>query len=118
MESIVSKHWGQFPHQQRALAMQWCSPRTGRLFSCSHLTLLARGFKFISRLPCNQSGLARGFPSQGETEAGHAGIAGEIHLRPVFVARLMVAMLVVVLRLLLAPFAGMAGKLDSLIDGK
>src|SRR5271163_4175301 len=67
------------------------------------LALRSRRLKFISRLPADQIRQARGFPSQGETEARHGRISHEIHLRMIFVAGLVIVLLDVLVLLIHAP---------------
>ena len=80
--------------------------------------LLPCHFKFISRLPA-LLGLCRGCqPAQIEAELRHPRIAAEIHVGPVFIARLMVALRGELLHLLLAPGRIMSGEQRPLPDGK
>ena len=58
--------------------------------------------EFIARLPARQVGLIGGLPPQGKTKLRQLRVRAEVHVRPILVTRLMVAMLQVVLLLGLA----------------
>ena len=76
------------------------------------LALQSRRLELIAVLPFDQARLAgRPGPSQCESEARHRRVADEIHLRMVFVARLVVVLLDVVMLLLDAPRVRMSLKL-------
>src|SRR5882762_7808298 len=64
--------------------------RTEELVCAARLQTLPRRLKLIPRLPLNQLRQHRGLPSQRQSKPRHHGIAAEVHLRTVFVARLMV----------------------------
>ena len=82
------------------------------------LTTVSRLGEFVARLPSDQRRLIRSLPSQCDSELRHHCIATEIHLRMIFVARLMVVLRDIVLRLLLTPFAVMILILVAFIDGE
>src|SRR5579862_6077293 len=74
--------------------------------------------ELIALLPSDKAGQSRGLPAEGEAEARHRSVADEVHLWPVFIARLMIPFLYILLVLREAPSKIVALKLHSLIDGK
>src|SRR5262249_17438809 len=82
----------------------------------ARLAGFARWLKLVARVPADGAWLRSRLPSQREAEAGHLGVAGEVHLRAVFVGRLVIAMGGVVFGLLVAPLPGTPLKLPSFVD--
>ena len=80
--------------------------------------LLSGGLKFIAGKPTGQRGLPRGLRPEHETKSCDDCVAGKIHVRAVFVARLVITVLGEILGLLLAPLRGMAGVFDPFVDRK
>src|SRR2546423_6253788 len=80
--------------------------------------LLSGCLKFIAGKPTGQRGLPRRLRPKPEAKSRDNRIAGKIHVRAVFVARLVIAVLRKILGLLLAPLRGMAGVFDPFVDRK
>src|SRR5712672_2670546 len=96
-----------------------CSPRKGSCrSSVPCFALLARGFKFVAGLPASHFRLRCRFGSERETEARHLGQAGKIHLRAILIARLMIMMIDIILRLRFAPGSIMAFEFQPFVDGE
>src|SRR5260370_10197105 len=81
-------------------------------------TLSSRGLEFVAGDPSRHPGQPCRLRSQHEAEPGDHRIAGKIHVWTVLVARLVIAVLGEIFRLLLAPLRRMARVLDSFIDRK
>src|SRR5260370_8548493 len=69
---------------------------------------LAGLLELIARLPPGKLRLAGHLPAQGKAELCHLGVAGEIHIRPVLVRRLMIPVSHVVTLFFFAPGQVMA----------
>src|SRR5882762_6979881 len=82
------------------------------------LALLPRGLEFVARDPACQRWQPRCLHSEYEAKSSDDGVAGKIHVRAVFVARLVVTVRGEILGLFIAPFRQMARILDSFIDRK
>src|SRR5207245_6475290 len=78
-------------------------------------TLQPRRFKFVALLPADELWHAGRFPSQSEAEARHRSVTGEIHIRVIFITRLMVVLGCVFVRLLDAPSRVVALVLHSFV---
>src|SRR6266568_2361816 len=78
----------------------------------------ACGFEFVAVLPLWQLWQICGLPSQGKSEAGHDGIAAEVHVWTQLVAGLVIVVLGVVLGLFHAPLVRVSLIFHALIDGK
>jgi len=72
--------------------------------------------KLVALLPPDHVWQARGFPSQGEAEASHSGIAGEVHVGMIFITGLMIVLRGIVAVLLQSPHLVMPLELHALID--
>src|ERR1700722_19299090 len=73
-------------------------------------------FKLIAFLPTHQFGLRRGLPPQHKSEPRHRRIAGKIHARVIFVARLVVVLRSELFGLLQAPSSVVALILRAFVD--
>src|SRR5579863_5875601 len=80
------------------------------------LALEARAFEFVAVLPADEGGQIGRVPAQREAEAGHGGVAGEVHLGMIFVAWLVVVLLDVFLLLLQAPGFGVSLVFHAFVD--
>src|SRR5208283_1882744 len=74
--------------------------------------------EFVPGLPANQRWLVGREPSQRDTEARRHRVAAKIHLRIIFVARLVVALRDEFLGLVQTPLGSVALVLDALVDGE
>src|SRR3984885_15618136 len=74
--------------------------------------------EFVAFLPANHFGESSSFPSERKPEAGHRRIPREIHLRVIFVARLVIVFFVEFLVLRRAPGLVVSFELDSFVDGE
>src|SRR5882762_3476022 len=100
-------------------SLNQCSPRKGSCrSSVPCFALLARRFKFVAGLPAGHFRLRCGSSSQRETETRHLGQAGKIHLGPILVARLMIVMIDIILRLRFAPGSVVALEFQPFVDGE
>src|SRR5450631_3396762 len=79
---------------------------TASRYSRSLLTLRPRRFELIALLPSHQLGQTRSFPSQGKAKPRHRRIPHEIHLRMIFITRLVIMLLDVVALLIESPGLG------------
>src|SRR5258705_7728632 len=94
-----------------------CSPRKGSCrSSVPCFAFLARGFKFVAGLPRGHFRLRCGFGSQRETEARHLGQASKIHLGAILIARLVIVMIDIILRLRFAPSSVVAFEFQPFVD--
>src|SRR5438105_432759 len=84
--------------------------------SSSLHTFIADGPELVARHPVRHLGGVRRFPSQPEPELRHLPRLRPVPLRVELVARLVVAMLAVVLRRLLSPAGRLADDVDAGID--
>src|SRR5260370_7118796 len=82
------------------------------------MTLQASGFELVAMLPRGQLRQIGGLPAQGQSEAGHDGVATEIHVRTQLVAGLMIVVLGVVVGLLQAPLAGVSLVFHAFVNGE
>src|SRR5882762_199457 len=80
--------------------------------------LLARRFKFVAGLPRGHFRLRSGFCSQRESETRHFRQAGKIHLGAILIARLVITMINIVLRLRFAPCSVVALEFQPFVDRK
>src|SRR5437879_840814 len=80
--------------------------------------LFPRRLEFVAGDPGRQGWQPRCLRSEYEAESGDDGVSGKVHVRAVFVARLVIAVRGEILGLLIAPFRRMARILDSFIDRK
>src|SRR5882762_349825 len=95
----------------------WLTRQTKRNRSLLE-ALLPRGLKFIAGEPARQRRLPGRFRSEYEPESGNDRVTRKIHVRAVFVARLMVEVFDEIPGLVFAPLRVMARKLDAFIDRK
>src|SRR5712691_4158567 len=118
--SLLRADANQFPALRRtarnARLRQAGLSHINRSVAC--FALLARRFKLVAGLPALQfRGHGRLLAKQ-ESKSRHLRESGEIHLRTIFIARLVIAMIDVIFRLRLAPRGVVALILQSFADGK
>src|ERR1700737_4856032 len=80
--------------------------------------LLPRRFEFVAGLPALQFRSLCRLLAEQKSKSRHLRESAEIHLWPVFIARLVIMMIHVVLRLRLAPRRVVAFVFQSFADGK
>src|SRR5258706_7399387 len=91
-------------------------PPRRRRYRCSLLTLHPRRLKLVALLPPDELREAGRFPAQRESKPRHRRIADEIHLRMVFIARLVVVLLGVFLVLRQSPGLVVTFELHPFVD--
>src|SRR5690348_11609258 len=75
-------------------------------------------FELVARLPTRQLRLIGNLPAQRQAETGQFGVSRKVHIRPIFVGRLMVTMRHVIPLLFLAPSQIVAFEQGTLIHAE
>src|SRR5438270_9922932 len=96
--------------------MSWGFNDERLITSMRGLALFPCCLEFVSGLPANHLWLRCRSPPERESEARHDSVATEIHLWIVLVARLVIALIGVFLRLLHSPIGGVVFVLHAFID--
>src|SRR5579884_1582671 len=104
--------------EPQSVALFYRVPHISQRCGLQLLTFLSRCLEFISRLPADFFRQRHRFPPENESKLRHFGVTAEVHIWPVFIRWLMIAVRYKILHLLLAPFRIMAFKCRSLPDGK